>query len=347
MRAELPKRVVVERGALQFLPEVLRELGCSKTVVVTDSGVWSVVGSVVEGALRGLAYEVVYIEAADNSNVERARSAARRVEACAVAGLGGGRPVDVAKYAAFMEGLPFVSVPTAISHDGFASPIVALKDPEGNPLSIFTRPPAAVLVDLAVVSRAPRRLLASGVGDIVGKVTSVADARLAQRLTGEEVPEVALRMAETAARMVLDEVDEIASWTERGVGVLAQAGLLAGMAMAVAGSSRPCSGSEHLFSHSLDKYVPWKKSLHGEQVGVGAIIASYLHGFNWRVIRDALAKVGAPTTVEGLGVTGEDAVRALLKARELRKRFTILDVVELNEGLAWKVLRETGVAPTA
>jgi glycerol-1-phosphate dehydrogenase [NAD(P)+] len=335
----------VEEGALDRLPEVLEVLGCRKLLLVTDENVWRLLGGRVEGVLRGSAEPMVsFARGSGYPSVDTVRAVIAERDPCAVAGLGGGRPIDVAKYAAHLEGLPFVSVPTALSHDGFASPIVALKDEQGNPVSLFTKPPAAVIVDLSVVSRAPRRLLASGAGDILAKLTSVADARLAQREVGERIPEAALEMAEAAYRILASHIGELARWSGEGVRLLAEAGLLAGMAMAVAGSSRPCSGSEHLFSHALDKLFPGRDSLHGEQVGVGAVVAAYLHGLDWEGLRESLRRVGAPTTVTELGVTLEQAAQALELAPKLRERYTILHKLRLSREEAARALREAGVA---
>jgi len=345
VRFRLPSHVVVEEGALDRLPEVLEVLGCRKLLLVTDENVWRLLGSGVEGVLRGSAELIVsFARGSGYSSVGTVRAVIAERDPCAVAGLGGGRPIDVAKYAAHLEGLPFVSVPTALSHDGFASPIVALKDEQGNPVSLFTKPPAAVIVDLSVVSRAPRRLLASGAGDILAKLTSVADARLAQREVGERIPEAALEMAEAAYRILASCIGELARWSGEGVRLLAEAGLLAGMAMAVAGSSRPCSGSEHLFSHALDKLFPGRDSLHGEQVGVGAVVAAYLHDLDWEGLRESLRRVGAPTTVTELGVTPEQAAQALELAPKLRERYTILHKLRLSREEAARALREAGVA---
>jgi len=344
VRFRLPSHVVVEEDALDRFPEVLDALGCHKLLVVTDENVWNLLSRRVEEVLRGVAaLSVSFARGSGYPTVDAVRAVVAEKDPCVVVGLGGGRSIDVAKYAAYIEGLPFVSVPTALSHDGFASPIVALKDEQGNPVSLFTRPPAAVVVDLGIVSRAPRRLLASGAGDILAKLTSVADARLAQREVGERISEAALEMAEAAYRILASHIVELARWSVEGVRLLAEAGLLAGMAMAVAGSSRPCSGSEHLFSHALDKLFPGRSSLHGEQVGVGAVVAAYLHGLDWEVLREMLRKVGAPTTVAELGVTPEQAAQALELAPRLRDRYTILHKLKLSREEAVRALRGAGV----
>jgi len=113
--------------------------------------------------------------------------------------------------------------------------------------------------------------------------------------------------------------------------------------MSVAGSSRPCSGSEHLFSHALDRAAT-KPSLHGEQCGVGAIMMMYLHGGDWRRIRTALHTIGAPTTARELGVTSEEIVQALVAAHRIRsERYTILGDNGLTREAAERLATVTGV----
>ncbi len=82
--------------------------------------------------------------------------------------------------------------------------------------------------------------------------------------------------------------------------------------MCIAGSSRPCSGSEHQFSHALD-IVASRPALHGEQCGVGTIMMAYLHSLDWRRVRQVLRSIGAPTTAEGLGVPSEAIIKAFIK----------------------------------
>lgn len=99
-----------------------------------------------------------------------------------------------------------------------------------------------------------------------------------------------------------------------------------GVAMSIAGSSRPGSGGEHKFGHALERLAPGA-ALHGEACGIGTIISMYLHGGDWRAIREALRSIGAPTTPADLGIDDETAVEALLLAKTIRpERFTILDM---------------------
>ncbi len=344
VKFNLPSKVIIETQALELLPSLIESYNCHSVLFVTDPNIYNIYGKNLEKTLQEIVNVSRFlITASDMTNVEGAREIARKLEACIVVGMGGGRPIDVAKYVAFLENKPFISVPTAISHDGFASPIVSLKDKDLNPMSLFTRPPDSVVIDLSVLAGAPKRLLRSGIGDLVGKITSVADARLAQMIKGEEIDEMSLYLAETAATMVLENIDEITDWSPDGLRILVEAGFLAGSAMSIAGSSRPCSGSEHLFSHAIDKVYPERRSLHGEQVGVGTIMMAYLHGLDWEAIRDALRMVGAPTNARELGIPDTKIVEALTIAHSLRKRYTILGESGLTLKAAKKLARKTGV----
>jgi glycerol-1-phosphate dehydrogenase [NAD(P)+] len=117
---------------------------------------------------------------------------------------------------------------------------------------------------------------------------------------------------------------------EEGLHVLMEALISCGVSMSIAGSSRPCSGAEHLFSHALDMIKP-NHAMHGEQCGVGTIMMSYLHGANWKRIRDVLKKLGAPTNAYELGFEKEEILRALEVAASMRpERYTILNKLRLG-----------------
>ncbi len=91
--------------------------------------------------------------------------------------------------------------------------------------------------------------------------------------------------------------------------------------MAIAGSSRPCSGSEHLFSHAIDilaREKGFRPALHGEQVALGAIMMAYLHGMRWRRIKSFLQGLNIPVTAKELGLDKEIVIEALTMAHSIR-----------------------------
>jgi glycerol-1-phosphate dehydrogenase [NAD(P)+] len=194
-----------------------------------------------------------------------------------------------------------------------------------------------------VIVRSPRRLTASGYGDIIAKLTAIRDWKLAHRVKKSYYGEYAASLALMSAKLVMKHAKLIGSGSEEGIRVLLEALISCGVASSIAGSSRPCSGSEHLFSHSLDSIAP-RPALHGEQCGVGTIMMAYLHEINWQKVRDSLREAGAPTTSKGLNVEEEFIVRALVRAHTIRPdRYTILNERKMTREEATELAEVTGV----
>jgi glycerol-1-phosphate dehydrogenase [NAD(P)+] len=257
-----------------------------------------------------------------------------------ILGLGGGRSVDVAKMTAFRLSRPFISVPTSASHDGIASPFVSIRGLE-KPHSIKANSPIGILADTRLISQAPRRLLASGCGDLLGKVTAVKDWELARDEKNEYFGTYAANLACMSAEIILKQSHKFRNNNVFGVRTIIEALISAGVAACIAGSSRPCSGSEHLFSHALEYIAGNSCGLHGERVGLGTIIMAKLHNLDWKQIVKALKNIDAPTTAREINVQQSELVKALLLAQSLRpERYTILKKVNLDEQSAQRLLED-------
>jgi glycerol-1-phosphate dehydrogenase [NAD(P)+] len=266
-------------------------------------------------------------------------------------GVGGGSVIDVTKLAAFDLNRPFVSVPTCASHDGIASPRASLKHSKGT-VSKTATSPLAILADTSIISKAPYRMLSSGCADVVSNMSAVADWELAHKLKNEEFSSHAAVLAKTAAQLLIEHADEIRPKAEESVWLAVKAMIVSGVAMSVAGSTRPASGAEHMFSHMLDHLGPGivlkgnkgKSPMHGEQCGVGAIMMVYLHGGDWEKVRSFLKKIGAPTNSEELGISKKKIIEALMRAHEIRpERYTILGETGLTMDAAKRLAKTTGV----
>src|SRR6202522_496720 len=188
----------------------------------------------------------------------------------AVAGIGGGRTIDVTKFAAHMAGIPMVAVATNLAHDGIASPVSSLEHESGKG-SYGVVAPVAALVDLDRVRSGPPRMVRAGIGDVVNNLAAIADWELAAADRGEPVDGLAVTLARTAAEAVLHQPGTIAD--DEFLTVLAEALLMCGLAMSVAGSSRPCSGGDHEIMHAIDQLYPGTAN-HGELAGVGALFCA-------------------------------------------------------------------------
>ena len=146
-----------------------------------------------------------------------------------------------------------------------------------------------------------------------------------------------------SAKMVMKNADIIRLGNEESVRKVVKGLISSGVAMSIAGSSRPASGAEHLFSHALDMIAP-KPALHGEQCGVGTILMAYLHGLKWEHIRETLKRVGAPINAYELGIEPEYIIEALTVAHTIRpERYTILGKEGITREAAEKAARITGV----
>lgn len=342
---QLPRDVIVGDQTLGFVSEVCQKLGFSRSAfVVTGPHTHHIAGKEIVDLLNDAGIDVNYsiVSSSTMKNVKAVEERIKELKPQVVLGVGGGTKIDVAKLSSARQDIPFISIPTTASHDGIASPLASLKG-LNKPYSLVAQAPMAILVDTDVILQAPPRFAASGCGDIVAKLTAVRDWTMAHRAKNEYYGEYAASLALMSAKLVLKNADTIKPGAEEGIRVLLEALISCGVAMSITGNSRPCSGSEHLFSHALDLIAP-KPAMHGEQCGVGAVMMAYLHGLNWQGIRETLRAVGSPVDAEGLGLEPESVIEALVKARTIRpERYTILDEKMLTLEAAKRIAEATGV----
>ena len=230
-----------------------------------------------DASLAELDIEAAEVFRVDDGTVDAAIRLGKQLRADAyeaVAGIGGGKTIDVTKFAAHMAGIPMVAVATNLAHDGIASPVSSLEHESGKG-SYGVVPPVAVIVDLDRVRTGPPRWSTAGIGDVINNLSAIADWELAAADTGEPVDGLAVTLARTAAQAVLHQPGPVAD--DEFLTVLAEALILSGMAMTVAGSSRPASGGDHEIMHAIDQLYPGRRQ-HGELAGVGALFCAYLRG---------------------------------------------------------------------
>jgi len=325
-----PLVVDVRPRALETLGHLLADRRIATTgrvVVAMGSGVAYEVRGMVEAAVPGAPLLEV-----DGGSLAAARGLAdtlRGTRPDALVGIGGGGSLDVAKWAATAIGVPFVSVATTLTHDGIASPVAVLEE-DAIKGSYGVQPPIAVLIDLDLVRSAPANHTRSGIGEAVSNLSAVADWELSRDLTGEPYDGLAAAMAATAALAVLNVQggpDDLGF-----LRTLADALVVSGLAMTAAGTSRPCSGACHEISHAIDRLFPGT-ALHGEQVAVGALFASFLRNDGRAAEIDAcFRRHGVPRLPSDLGLDVAAFVAAVIAAPDTRPgRVTILEHLDMDE----------------
>jgi glycerol-1-phosphate dehydrogenase [NAD(P)+] len=321
---ELPRKVLVGDDALYEVDEVVTELNLKgRPLILCDEITKKIAADIVSEEIGGQSVVIKDFEASSRKVGLDVRY---------VVGVGGGKVLDFGKIVAFENKLPYISVPTAASHDGIASPQASIKT--DRPVSVQVHCPMGVVADTKIISSAPRRLLAAGCGDAISNYTAVLDWKLAHHERNEYFGDYASALSQLSAEIVMDNAGKV----YKHISILVEALISSGVAIGIAGSSRPCSGSEHMFSHALD-LICEKPALHGEQCGVGAIMMAYLHEADWQKVRDALKTCEAPTTAKGMGLPDDKVIEALVKAATIRDRYTIL-----REGLTEKRAREIAQA---
>jgi glycerol-1-phosphate dehydrogenase [NAD(P)+] len=342
----LPRNVLVGHGVLSRTTEAVEELHLSGSpLVVTSPTPKEVAAGRLARQFRdsGTDPEVIVVDAGGFGDVERVIDAAEATGSGYLVGVGGGKAIDIAKMAAADRGCGFVSVPTAASHDGIVSGRGSIPE-EDTRHSVAAEPPLAVVADTGILADAPWRLTTAGCADIISNYTAVKDWQLAHRLRDVPYSEYAGALSQMTAEMLVGNADSIKQGLEESAWIVVKALVSSGVAMSIAGSSRPASGAEHLFSHRLDALEPGG-ALHGHQVGVGAIMTEYLHSGTegqWRDVRDALSSIGAPTTAGELGIDDETVIEALTTAHTIRDRYTILGD-GMTEAAAREAATVTGV----
>ena len=343
-RIDLPRIVLVGESVLNKLIPVCQELGFKTALIVTGKTTYNVAGEKAQKHLEegGLDAECIFVEDATLDTVDKVVGKAEEMDAHAILGVGGGRNIDVAKLSAFKTGRSFISVPTVASHDGIASSLASVKG-MGRPYTVRASSPIAVIMDSKIIAESPYRFTAAGCGDILSKATEVLAWRLAHDENGDYYGGYAGSLSLMGAEHVMREAHLIKEKTQEGIRTVLEALVSCGVAMSIAGSSKPTSGSAHLFSHAIDK-IAEKPALHGEQCGVGVIMMAKLHNLKWKAIRKSLQIIGAPTTAEGLGLDPDTVVEALTIAQSIRpERYTILSKVKLDKKKARTLAESTGV----
>ena len=252
-----------------------------------------------------------------------------------IVGFGGGKIIDVSKYIAYMSILPVIVIPTTLSNDGIASPISVLKDPDGRRrMSVKSQMPTKIILDLNIIKRAPKETTIAGIGDLLSNISALKDWKLANKEIGEPIDMSAYILSYNASnnfyRKILLESKEVNIHDNHLLEELSYGLFLSGISMAIAGSSRPASGAEHLISHAIDFLYPDKATFHGYQVAYGMLVAEAMRGGDLEELLSVFKKVSLPTSYRDLGLTKEEILRAIRFAPKIRERYTVLNKMDLE-----------------
>jgi glycerol-1-phosphate dehydrogenase [NAD(P)+] len=330
----LPQKVVIEKDAVKQISLVQNGLHLgNRCMVICDKNLKHV-GEQIDG-------ELVFPDSLEKTYLNDFSIELKNYDYAV--GVGGGRIIDLSKYASFLAGKPWISFPTILSHDGVVSNRAAITDNEAK-VSVDAKEPVAIVVDTEIIKNAPYRFMAAGAADLVSNITSVKDWQLgAER--GEKYSTIVAELALIPAKAVMSHSEEIRQRTEHGIYTLVWSLICSGMAMNINGSSRPASGSEHNFSHAMEKLS--SPLLHGEHCAIGTLVSSYLQNGNWKEIKNTLEKLDVLFNINQFPekITEDMLIDALVMAKDIRgyERHTILDRIDIDKEKAKAILQTVGV----
>jgi len=314
--------------------EIIHLTGIKKGAIVVDKEIRHIVKKTIDFVKENLESVSEYHPSrASEAEVEKITSAASEEGIDVVIGIGGGSTIDVAKMCARRLEVDVISFPTLVSHDGIASPVAVLLEENGKKQSLPAKMPVAVVVDLEIIGRAPINSIRAGVGDLLSNFSALEDWKLGVLRTGETCHDLAAVISYSAACSIFEMFDVGNTYLRHPEFIrrLVQGLILSGVAMSLAGSSRPASGSEHSISHAMDAMYALK-SYHGEQVALATILTTYLRRGPWEKFLTFSQRMGLPVTATDIGLSDGDYIKAVLKAPDTRKeRYTILNEIDLTE----------------
>lgn len=338
-RISIPSILEVGKGNVKNIGEIIKKGEFENVALYYGDGIYELFGAEIEksildvgmklknmGVVTSIDFEEIGIKAFEISN-----------DIDGLIAVGGGKAIDAVKYMAFLRKMPFISIPTSTSNDGFSSAGASLML-NGKRTSVPARTPYGIIVDIDVLKGAPEKFIYSGIGDLVSNITALQDWKFEEENGKTYVDDFAVMISKKAVNsFVRTEFKGIKD--DMFLKELVDSLAMNGIAMEIAGNSSPASGAEHLISHALDKFLE-TPNLHGIQVGVATYIMSKVQMHRYERIKKVLYETGFFNYVQTLKLKKADFKKAIDIAPTIKpSRYTYLHIEE-NRELAKKIIDE-------
>ena len=307
------KDIIIESEAIKKLSMIMEKEGFKNITIICDENTYAAAGEEIKEIIpKGKFINL------KSENLHANEIAVQKVYEClavendVLIALGSGTIHDITRYVAYNKDIPFISVPTAASVDGFVSTVAAMTW-RGYKKTFTAVSPIYVVADTDIFKEAPYRLTASGVSDLIGKYTALVDWKISSIVIGEYICNKVCNMEIDAVNKLCECVDDLVLGKSEAYEQLMYALILSGLAMQIIGNSRPASGAEHHISHLWEMEVINKHldAYHGEKVSVGLILVMEEYKKIKKSIENGRCRVKKYYGLE------EDILKEVFKSREM------------------------------
>jgi len=336
----IPVILKIGSGVLKEIGTYLKAEELEQVVIYFGNGLIDMFGIDVMNSLKKSGITVLEYKELDSVDIDDIIQLAFAIpnKATAVISIGGGKVIDAGKYAAFLRNLPFISVPTSSSNDGFSSASASLIV-HGKRTSVPAKLAYGIIVDTEVIKTAPQRFIYSGIGDMISKITALYDWIFEEQHGAGVVNDFAVMIAKKAVnsfvRTPYESIQDNLFLKE-----LLDSLAMSGIANEIAGSSAPTSGSEHLISHALDKILEVPQ-LHGIQVGIATYIMAKVQDHRYVRVNTVLQETGFWDYAATLGMKRSDFLEAIDMAPSIKPhRHTYLHEEQYREAAKKLVMED-------
>lgn len=333
----IPSILEVGKNNINNVGNLIKKGMFKKVSVCFGDGIYELFGETIKKSLIEANIEIQNIETIININFDEISKKAFELpnDVDALIGIGGGKAIDAVKYMSFLKKMPFISIPTSTSNDGFASSGASLLV-NNKRMSLPAKTPYGIIVDIDVIKGAPEKFIYSGIGDLVSNITALYDWKFEEENGKTIVDDFATMISKKAVNsFVRTEFKGIKD--DLFLKELVDSLTLNGISMEIAGDSSPASGAEHLISHALDKFLE-NPQLHGVQVGIATYIMAKVQNHRAKRIKTILEETGFFEYVKTLKMKKDDFKKAIDLAPSIKPgRYTYIHVKE-NQLLAKKII---------
>lgn len=271
------KSVMVGKNALASLSETIKAMGFKNVYLICDSITYDIAGAKCVEILNAakIRQHIIKLSHLGFDEATLGELIINMPDDCdLIVAVGTGAINDMTRYFSFKMGRPFFTVATAAPMDGFASGIAAIQV-DHLKTTFEAQTPTAIIGDTEILKNAPYKMIAAGLGDLLGKFTCLCDWKLSRIINDEHYCENIVELVENCVKSVLMVADKAKQRDPETLGSIMEGLVLAGVAMSLYGNSRPASGCEHHISHYWEMIFEQqgkRPAPHGAQVGVGTVL---------------------------------------------------------------------------